>query len=129
MPSADPPSSAQQSAPFPSPQTFDILPEIYSLLTRLVANNENGGDPQAIEPKDLPQEIIPIKQKIAKAKAAVAALPDMNRTIAQQEVEIKALERKIAMYKKRIAGLGRRATEPVSEAKDAADVVMEGIET
>ena len=54
-----------------------------------------------LEVKDLAAQIYPIKQKLAKARAAVAALPDVARSLEDQEVEIGQLEQKILALKAR----------------------------
>ncbi|KAG9780455.1 hypothetical protein KCU88_g3769, partial [Aureobasidium melanogenum] len=52
--------------------------------------------------KDLPAQIYPIKQKLVKARAAVTALPDIERTVEEQEEEIRDLERTVGLLKKRL---------------------------
>ncbi|OAG38793.1 hypothetical protein AYO21_06988 [Fonsecaea monophora] len=65
--------------------------------------------------KDLPAQVYPLKQRLAKARAAVTALPDMDRTVAEQEDEIRRLERMIKGLKGRLARLGEVAAEAGSE--------------
>lgn len=82
-----------------------------------------------LDPKDLPQAAVPIKLKIQKAKAVVSALPDVERTIEEQEGEIRGLQERIERLRGVLGGLGRRA----SEGKLKVDVeikaeVMEGLE-
>lgn len=67
-----------------------------------------------LEVKDLPAQVYPIKQKLAKARAAVAALPDVTRSLEDQEAEIAQLER-------RILALRRRETLLASIVKGAKD--------
>lgn len=125
--------------PFPSPQTFDILPELYAVVSRfqLTSTITNGASPTPIltatstsplKPKDFPAAAVPIKQKIQKARAAVISLPDVERDIEAQEQEIRVLETRCKMLRDRIgelAGLAQR--KEVKEAGEAV-VAMEGIE-
>ena len=47
-----------------------------------------------------------MKQKILKAKAAVSALPDLERSIREQEEEIRALEGRVRGLRGRLGELG-----------------------
>src|SRR2546423_9592789 len=101
--------------PFPSPQTFDILPEIYALIARLQLPTSTPPDSSTSRPtesvslKDLPAAAVPIKLKIQKARGAVQALPDMGRTVVQQEREIRALEVRNEALKERVRKFARLA--------------------
>ncbi len=116
---------------FPPPQTFDILPHIYDLVTRLpqtslvpqTTSSTNTPHADTLDPKDLPQAAVPIKLKIQKAKAAVLALPDVERTIEEQEDEVLELERRIERLRGVLGNLGRRA----SEGKRKVDVEGEAV--
>ncbi|PYH98289.1 hypothetical protein BO71DRAFT_416395 [Aspergillus ellipticus CBS 707.79] len=168
-----------QAVPFPSPQTFDIIPPLHGLLLRLLsppsdaggvsngvrpgedpngaaastapgqpqsqqqpqsAGNENsthGGvlltvpsagpgpvsaaaeiaalgsnAPPPLDIKDLPTEVSSIKIRIQKAHAVVENLPDVNRSVAEQEEEIGELEDRIAKLKSVISDFGKRAGKP-----------------
>jgi RNA polymerase II transcription mediator complex subunit 9 len=124
------PSSPANNPPFPPPQTFDILPLIHDLLTRLsqpsistaaitanttVTPHTSVSSP--LEPKDLPQAAVPIKLKIQRAKAAVSALPDVERTVEEQQEEIRELEGRIRNLRGVLGELGRRAGEKDVDAK------------
>jgi hypothetical protein len=136
MPSFEP--FAMTSAdipPFPPPSLFSILPEIYLLISRIELLQQNAGAALPTTPggnssvapmtlQELPAAIQPIKTQILKAKAAVQSLPDVDRTVEEQEVEIKRLEVKIAGLKKRLALLGSRA----AQGSRAEDVAMTGVE-
>ncbi|MCJ1375882.1 hypothetical protein MMC20_007120 [Loxospora ochrophaea] len=111
MPSATSPSNPMDldSAPFalPPPQTFDILPPLHALLGRLLPPPDSTSSAPALSPKDLATEAAAIKIKIQKARAAVQGLPDVERTIEEQQEEIRELEDKISGLKgalARIAG-------------------------
>lgn len=136
MPSLDLlPDTSADIPPFPSPNLFSILPEIYLLVSRLELLQQNAGATLPTTPggnssvspitqQELPAAIQPIKTQILKAKAAVQSLPDVERTVEEQEVEIKALEAKITGLKKRLALLGSRAGQATKEE----DVAMTGVE-
>ena len=105
------PASDSPPAQFPSPQVFSLLPPIHALLQRLQTSNPpldssaslgDGSEPHASQPlrlKDLPSAAAPIKLKITKAKAIVEGLPDIDRTIEEQEVEIRELDERVRKLK------------------------------
>ncbi|PWY87934.1 hypothetical protein BO94DRAFT_58983 [Aspergillus sclerotioniger CBS 115572] len=170
--------AAPQVVPFPSPQTFDIVPPLHGLLLRLLSpptnaagvsngvrsaddpngavaptsasgqsqsqphssaiagaeNNNNtvvlatvpsagpgpvpaaaeiaalgSNAPPPLEIKDLPTEASSIKIRIQKAYAVVDSLPDVDRSVADQEEEIKELENRIAKLNSVISDFGKRA--------------------
>jgi RNA polymerase II transcription mediator complex subunit 9 len=131
MPSL-PTSTPSDQPPFPPPQTFDILPQIYDLVSRLPSSlppSTTSTTPQLpisdrLDPKDLPTAALPIKHKIQKARAAVSALPDVDRTIEEQEDEIRELEERIEKSRgmvaelKRRAGAGKREVEADGEGRE-----------
>ncbi|PWY92625.1 hypothetical protein BO70DRAFT_15139 [Aspergillus heteromorphus CBS 117.55] len=165
-----------QAVPFPSPQTFDIIPPLHGLLLRLLSPSNNGNDvrpgedpngatapaapgqsqsqqqqqqqqsenhsthggvlltipsagpgpvsaaaeiaalgsniPAPLDIKNLPTEVSSIKIRIQKAHAVVENLPDVDRSVAEQEEEIGNLEDRIARLKSVIADFGQRAGKP-----------------
>lgn len=138
MPSIDPPlDPSSEVPPFPSPNLFSILPEIYLLIARLELLHQNGGAALPTTPggntttalitlQELPAAIQPIKTQILKAKAAVQALPDVERTVEEQEEEIRMLEGRLGGLKKRLGELGALAGTGMKKGED--DVIMEGVE-
>ncbi|KAI4705372.1 hypothetical protein J4E81_000254 [Alternaria sp. BMP 2799] len=123
-PALPPPPTASTPA-LPPPSTFDILPDLHKLLKRIL---EAPAQPPAATPTPAqlaaegPLEIQhvataanDIRLKIQKARRAVTALPDMDRTCEDQEDEIEYLETRIARLKTSLAELGR----PVAQAEDA----------
>lgn len=72
----------------------------------------------------------PIKQKLVKARAAVSALPDLERTVDEQEVEIRQLLQEVALLKARLAKLGGIASTSAASAGPAlsGDAAMQGVE-
>jgi hypothetical protein len=112
--------------PFPSPQIFDILPEICTLISRLQLHSNNTTDLSTAQPNDLltPKDLaaaaVPIKLKIQKARAAVQALPDVERTVEEQEREIRALEGRNESLRVRVGELARLA----GQAREADDIIV-----
>jgi hypothetical protein len=136
MPSLEPlPETSANIPPFPPPSLFSILPEIYLLISRIELLQQNAGaalpttpgENSSVAPitlQELPAAIQPIKTQILKAKAAVQSLPDVELTVEEQGVEIKALEVKIAGLRRRLALLGSRAGQGIK----GQDVAMTGVE-
>jgi hypothetical protein len=116
------PPAAPASPGIPPPSTFDILPDLHKLLKRLL---ETPTQPPAATPTpaqlsaDGPLEIQhvataanDVRLKIQKARRAVMALPDVDRTCEDQEEEIEYLEARIARLKASLGELGRPAAGP-----------------
>ena len=85
--------------PLLSPSLFSLLPDLYILLSRLSTD-------QSITPKDLPALVYPVKENIARAKATLASLPDMERSVRQQEEEMEILQGRIEGLRGRLGELG-----------------------
>ncbi|KAJ5156031.1 hypothetical protein N7492_008834 [Penicillium capsulatum] len=155
-------STAPPPVPFPSPQTFEIIPPLHGILVRLLsqktpserANGPPGGamgppgaiaqgqtqdqqasagipgnggndtstsqpvtessalDPNAHPPldiKDLPTETSSVKIRIQKARGVVEGLPDVHRSVEEQQKEIDALEDRVARLRSVISDFGNRA--------------------
>jgi hypothetical protein len=113
------------SAVLPAPSTFDVLPDLHKLLKRLL---DTALQPPAATPTssqsaaDGPLEIQhvataanEIRLKIQKARRAVVALPEVDRTWEDQEEEIEELEARITKMKASLRELGR----PSADAEDA----------
>lgn len=96
MPSAISPSML---ASLPPPQTFDIIPPLSRLLSRLLTNPLDPNVQPSLSPKDLATEVATIKLKIQKARTAVEGLPDIDRTIEEQEAEIRELKGRIRLLR------------------------------
>lgn len=94
---------------------------------------QTSGPP--IDAKELPAHVYPIKQKLVKARAAVLTLPDLDRSVEEQEVEMRQLQREVALLKARLAKLGgiagrSAAAAPVAAPKGSnsvADTAMQGV--
>ncbi|EXJ73746.1 uncharacterized protein A1O5_03508 [Cladophialophora psammophila CBS 110553] len=62
-----------------------------------------------LDPKDLPAQIYPLKQRLARAREVVSALPDVDRTVGEQDDEIRALQGVVRGLKGRLGHLARIA--------------------
>ncbi|USP73265.1 hypothetical protein yc1106_00539 [Curvularia clavata] len=115
-PAHPPPPSATAPAP-PAPSAFDVLPDLHKLLKRIL---ETSAQPPAATPTpaqpsaDGPLEIQhvataanDIRLKIQKARRAVMLLPDIDRSLEDQEDEIEDLEARIAQLKASLKELGQ----------------------
>ncbi|CAO2656114.1 Nn.00g049170.m01.CDS01 [Neocucurbitaria sp. VM-36] len=116
------PPPAPTTPGLPPPSTFDVLPDLHKLLKRLLetsaqppAATPSSAQPPADGPLDI-QHVASaandIRLKIQKARRAVLALPDIDRTCEDQEDEIEDLEARIARLKASLRELGRPSTEP-----------------
>ena len=100
--------------------SIDTLPILSSLLSRLqnpAAASTSGSPPPAASPsqvaagtgpltiKDIPTATDGLKHKIQKARAQIRELPDMDRSIGEQEEEMRELEAKIAKQMEVLEGL------------------------
>lgn len=121
------------TALYPSPQAFDIVPPLHALLVLLSAS-QAGNQPTSqqqglpgeandptnpagaaagtpslgpVDPKSLLTGASTVKIRIQKAKNAVDELPDINRTVAEQEEEIAHLEKRIGRLNEVIGDFGR----------------------
>ena len=96
----------------PNPETFDFVPNLHELLSRLVAHSDNLSQPATyphqppLSPQQLQAEVSGIRNMIRRARQAVAALPDVDKSVVQQEEEIAALRTKIERQKRVLQGLG-----------------------
>ncbi|KAL8725354.1 MAG: hypothetical protein Q9166_007414 [cf. Caloplaca sp. 2 TL-2023] len=84
----------------PPPSTFDILPPLHSILSRLLltesptfpkspSNNSSQG---ALSPKDLAAAISDVRARIARARGIIAKMQDSDRTVEEQQEEIAELK-------------------------------------
>lgn len=107
-----------------SPDALDILTELTGILTRLrtaiqtsgstggitgstpagtgpvATPNALGASPSApLSLKDVPAQTDALKHKVQRARAQMRTLPDMDRSTAEQEEEIRELEDRIRMQR------------------------------
>ena len=78
---------------------------VHAVVSRLLLD---PADKNALQPKDLPAAVLEIKHKLQRARAAVEGLPDIERTIADQEAEIRDLEHRIRRQRDTLRGLGEK---------------------
>ncbi|KAF2130111.1 hypothetical protein P153DRAFT_289447 [Dothidotthia symphoricarpi CBS 119687] len=115
------PPQAPTNPGLPPPSTFDVLPDLHKLLRRLLDTSAQppAPTPTPVQPSaDGPLEIqhVPtaatdVKLKIQKARRAVMALPDIDRTCEDQQEEIEELELRITRLKASLRELGRPTDE------------------
>ena len=122
------PSKPSQPSQLPQPQLpradlFDILPPLHELLARIdhipaesgpVDEGDNAlgaayADLQPLEPKDLPGEALAIKAKIRRALRELEGLPDMERSVEEQQEEIEELDERIRRQQEVLKQLGAAA--------------------
>lgn len=122
------PAPAPAAPGIPPPSTFDVLPDLHKLLKRLLetsaqppAATPTPGQPPADGPLDIQHVATAaneIRLKIQKARRAVLALPDIDRTCEDQEDEIEDLEARIAQSKASLRELGRPSATADAEDRD-----------
>lgn len=119
----------------PPPHTFDILPPLYELLARVDKHqNQNsllgegeayhilegatgdigaayskGEHLQPLNPKELPTAALEIKGLIRNALREVEKLPDVERSVEEQEDEMKDLEERVKKQRDMLRGLAEVA--------------------
>ncbi|KAJ5773597.1 Mediator complex subunit Med9 [Penicillium paradoxum] len=144
-----------QTVPFPSPQTFEIIPPLHGILSRLLSSKEhptgssdapgdptealgasqtqtqqapdgNNGNPTSshavpevtvldpsphppLDVKNLPTETSSVRIRIQKARTVVEALPDVQRSVSEQQREIAELEERVRRLRLVISDFGTRA--------------------
>ncbi|KAI9743334.1 MAG: hypothetical protein M1818_003180 [Claussenomyces sp. TS43310] len=142
--SSHPANVSSQASSLPadlSPSTLDTLPILTSILSRLqtglnnpanalLSSSPQNGQSQpssidkspfstaALTTKDIPTATDDLKHGIRKAKSQIAQLPDMDRSIAEQEEEIREIEARIAEQKmvlQRLGELGKGVTRKDQE--------------
>lgn len=124
MPSAAP---TPGGIALPSPSTFDILPPLHALLSRLLLPAPTAASPSPhlinaatapLSPKDLTTASSAVRIKIQKARVAVQRLPDIDRSVQDQQREIRDLEDEVARLRGVLAALGEGAREAAGTALD-----------
>lgn len=86
----------------PSASIFDFLPLVHALVTRLLSDPMDKG---ALQPKDLTATVMEIKQKLQTARLLAQGLPEIDRAIHDQNLEIAHLEAKIARQQIQLRGI------------------------
>ncbi|KAK5130800.1 hypothetical protein LTR08_001633 [Meristemomyces frigidus] len=112
----------------PPPQLFDILPALHELLARIdhapsasdpspssTSSASNYAPVKPLDPKDLPTAILPLKAQMRKGLRAIERLPDIARSVQEQDDEIAELEARITRQDEVLRGLARCAGEAEGE--------------
>ncbi|CAI6338912.1 unnamed protein product [Periconia digitata] len=125
----------QPSTPdLPPPSTFDVLPDLHKILSRLLqassqpppatgtAPTPTPSQPPADGPLEIEQvasATAEVKLKLQRAQKAVMALPGIDRTCEDQEDEIAHLEARIEKLRASLRRLGQPTTlEPELPEQD-----------
>lgn len=128
-----------------SPDSIDILPVLSQILARLqtpssTSGASTAGSPPAASPsqvtsgtgplsiKDIPTATDGIKHKLQKARVLVKELPDVARSIKEQEEEMRELEERIRKQKEvlgqlREVGLEIKREREARERKGSGDAM------
>jgi hypothetical protein len=126
-------SAKPQRIDLPPPHVFEILPPLHELLARVDAHQKQGllpeqtlveelGDDahgfgaayaevQPLNPKDFPEAALEIKGRIRNALRELEKLPDMDRSIEQQEQEIAELHAKMEKQNAMLRSLAQIARD------------------
>lgn len=83
--------------------TSQAIPEV-------PVHDSNGLPP--LDVKDLPTATSSVRIRIQKARAVVEALPDVDRSVEEQQQEIAELEDRVSRLRSVIADFGSRARKP-----------------
>ncbi|KAF2096690.1 hypothetical protein NA57DRAFT_78288 [Rhizodiscina lignyota] len=140
-----PTSTPSSPPPLPPPSTFDILPPLHELLSRLLTDSSalpeplgtpskppqtpkpakiTSNDPNVItynelvplEIKQLATEASKLKIRLQKARQRVKAMPDIDRTVNDQMEEIEELAAKCEALQTELRGMATRAGRENSSA-------------
>lgn len=127
-----------------TPDSIDVPSELAQILSRVrysdkisqqqqVPSSTGGAaDPAATAPiliKDLPAAVDPLRHKIQRARAAVHTLPDIRRTIPEQEAEAAALRVRVEKQRATLLQLKEFGLRFAAENGDRdRDVEMAGME-
>ncbi|KAF2429506.1 hypothetical protein EJ08DRAFT_635195 [Tothia fuscella] len=122
-PSPTPNPDANDALPQLTPETFDFMPPLHEILSRLLLPSGGLQAPLAVEASGTNGEISSdgtghldiqelgaaanvVKVKIQKARQEVKGLPDVDRSIEEQRDEIEELEDRIEAMKNMLKQLG-----------------------
>lgn len=99
-----------QQAPSSIPGGDNNNPATSQAITEVSLHDSNGIPP--LDVKDLPTATSSVRIRIQKARAVVEALPDVDRSVEEQQEEIAELEDRISRLRSVIADFGSRAKKP-----------------
>lgn len=119
-----------QQPSLPRAELFDVLPAMHEILARAnkqqadttagdagEADEQLYGDMAALETRDLPTEVLTVKAKIRRAQKELEKLPDMSRSIEEQEDEIRELEKRIQGKRNALKQLGEATKILIRQGK------------
>ncbi|KAH9819377.1 RNA polymerase II transcription mediator complex subunit 9 [Teratosphaeria destructans] len=121
QPSSQPPQHQHQhqhQPNLPAPELFDILPQLHEILARIdhtPADGEQESDDDLgaqyhkqspLDPKDLPAAILPLKAQMRKAMKEIERLPDIDRSVEEQDEEIRELEERLKKQQEMVRKMG-----------------------
>lgn len=114
-----------------SPDSIDVVSEAATIFARVQfasSADASGDTANKIATRDLPTATDPLKHKLQNARAALHTLPDITRTIPEQEAEIKLVQAKIERQRAVLQQLKEFGLKFAAEtaAKGDADVDMSG---
>jgi len=92
-----------------TPDSIDTLPVLSALISRFKDRDAEGGAPPYTKKDVLPETDV-LRHKLMRARAQVRMLPDVERSVGEQEEEIKELEERIGRQREalgRLRELGR----------------------
>jgi len=104
--------SQQQPTTIP-PNAFDLLPDLHALLQRVYTDD--------LDPASVSHESNFLRLKIAKARQLVASLPEVDKTLSQQQEEIAKLEERIARQREMLMAVAEMAV--VKEATERVGAI------
>ena len=99
-----------------------MLPLLHNLLSRLVPSPTSPSTDVPLEPHCLATEASALKIRLLKARAAIEALPDIDRLPEQQEQDIRALEARLQLQRDVLTGLGRRVVDGRASADESMNM-------
>lgn len=118
---ATPAPASLPAVPALPPSTFDFLPDLHRILNRLLSTSAQPpgaaptpGQPAIDGPLDIQQistAATEVKLKLQKARKVVMALPDIDRSIEDQQDEIDFLEARISKLKAALQDLAKPSHE------------------
>lgn len=130
-PAAAPPIDTTSRSTLPPPSTFDFLPPLHALLTRLLLPANNGHLPsnspqtnqpdQPLSPKDLAIAASAITAKIQKARMVVRSMEGVGMDLQEQKEIIAELEAESARGKGMLDSLRANCARMASEDKGKDD--------
>jgi mediator complex subunit MED9 len=109
-----------------SPALFDIVPPLERLLSRLLIPSGDGtapvsqDEPEYKRPLDISQldaAANPIRAKFRKLRQMIPRLPDIDRTVEEQEEEIGEIEARIERQRGMLEGLRSMIQKDLEDMK------------